>query len=369
MSTMRKNVFWNLENEWREINFLFESFLKYGMLKEETKKMIRPFSIHEKQRIINDLTMSLSDPEKYNLDTINGINGRLYTCIPTNRTAHEEEIKLQFIMYFNRQCIKKEDISWITERNSYLIEYLWGYINIAKQPYGEQFLTLPKFYKIGNYTTDNPVKIETIIDSSRRIHLVTKESREKYKDLNIDLTVETGLSKYQLIMLFFDLIKGDVEIKKRQLDVIHDKWCKIEKNNKFRNWADQNYDILEWALTYIKNNCLFGKLPLWMINPDNHNESERANKIQLSLTTFYNLIESDEAKQLLLNLLSRAGAQHRYKKKSKQEYKESLNVYISKEHKKIFDEIKKDNNLTAELTLQRIIDFYNENNLPHRKNE
>ena len=296
---MPSPVLWDIDNEWRKINFIFDRLYQSWILKKHIDNSTHSFSMHEKQRILNELIHSLDNK------SIDALNVKLSISIPKNNQAQPREIKKILDLFFKKNCLDEESISWINEKDKYLIEYLWGYINMAKQPINEKFLKIPVFYRIVDDERDE-------LKQTKGYRLVTDEElrSEKYKELKMNLRCEDRESKYKLIIIFFDLLPLHFELKQQQIEKIRNDWVSLKNRNRLLYWLEQNQDLTEWSLLYIKNNFLYKRLPRWATNIDGLEGYEREKEIKIALSTVYNLIDSKEARSLLMNLMTRAGVQH-----------------------------------------------------------
>lgn len=76
---MPSPVLWDIDNEWRKINFIFDRLYQSWILKKHIDNSTHSFSMHEKQRILNELIHSLDNK------SIDALNVKLSISIPNNQ--------------------------------------------------------------------------------------------------------------------------------------------------------------------------------------------------------------------------------------------------------------------------------------------
>lgn len=339
---------WDLDSEWREIDFIFYSLINKQKINKH--RLTSNFSSYEKQNTVNLFTEGLITKDQ----SLVGKTHKTFHGDIIRYTTNQIDAKEQLKEYFDRNNVEKDEMKWIDRNDNYLIEYLWAYINVARPPSSAvAFPVIPKFYQFGNNereSDDQPIIKRYIHDEDTTFPI--------HRKLKLDLKSGSPAQKERSIITFFDVL-GECKVEKADhLNHIKDKWNKIKNRNKLLDWLHENEDLTEWALQYTKNNFLYKRLPSWSTHLDSLNEHERIKAIKITLSTIYNLIESVEARRLFMNLLTRAGVQHRHKLKAKTENKRNINIFISEEDKYDFDRIKKRKKLTAEKTLSLLIDFY-----------
>lgn len=364
---------WDLDSDWREINFLFYSFNKTGKIIFLTSNLSPPFNSYEKQNAVNLLTEKLANGDE---TAIKKTNSTIKGSIEIRHITSIPQAKDYLKKYFNENNINLEDMKWIENGDPLLVEYLWGYIHLATKTHNEVFPVIPKFYQICNderkdyeqqktqrvisdevWQSDNGIKTN-FKKNYRRMVVIENKTDPIYKQIRLDLNPGSKEQKKKSIITFFDMAGTNREEKLDHLNHIREKWHTIKNNNRLLDWLNENDDLLEWALKYIKSNFFNGRLPRWTIHLDNLDENKTEKEIKLTLSTIYSLIDSIEARDLFIKLLARAGVQYRHKLKAKKEYKRNINIFISEADKDDFDRIKKHNKLTAEKTLSLLIDFY-----------
>ena len=364
---------WNLDTEWREINFLFYIFNKIFKFSFLTSESGTSISSYEKQTAVNLLTEKLANGDE---TTINKINNAIKSNIEIRHMTSVAQAKSFLKKYFHENNVSQGDMEWIKKGDSLLVEYLWGYIHLATTTHNEAFPVIPKFYQICNderkdyeqqktqrvisdevWLGDDGIKTN-FKQNQRRMVVIENKTDPIYKQIRLDLNPGSEEQKKKSIITFFDMAGRNREEKLDHLNYIREKWNTIKNGNRLLDWLNENDDLLEWALKYIKSNFFNGRLPRWIIYLDNFDENKTEKEIKLTLSTIYSLIDSIEARDLFIKLLARAGVQYRHKLKAKTENKRNINIFISEADKDDFDRIKKHNKLTAEKTLSLLIDFY-----------
>ena len=66
---------------------------------------------------------------------------------------------------------------------------------------------------------------------------------------------------------------------KAQIEKIRNDWVSLKNRNRLLYWLEQNQDLTEWSLLYIKNNFLYKRLPRWATNIDGLEGYEREKEI------------------------------------------------------------------------------------------
>lgn len=341
MDNTERDVLWDLDGEWREINFLFHCLHKKEFFKPLLKNSAPPFTPHEKQIALNEFILKVSQ-------TLNSKDAAEFEINIPNK-SDIREIKNNLLKYFKKHTIDAESLEWITPEDSYLIEYLWGYLNTATEEHNERFPTLTPFYKLARGT---PQRKNTIFHEENRY----KRSLAKKTSLNI--ATAKPKDKHKEIIYGFDIITCNVSIKKQLMEALKCKWYQLRNNNELKEWIEKNDELTDWAMDYVKKRFLENRVPYWLPSFNEENDRKRREKIKLILSTIYNLIEPEENKLLMITLLSKAGTQQKFRIKSKKNKKTNVNIIISDLDKEKFDEIKSKKNLNSEEMLSELINYY-----------
>ena len=349
---MRSDNLWNLEREWREINYLFHRLEEFKIIKNDKRKKIpyqaQIFGDNEKLKEIEYFTEYLAkENNKKNADDLFYKLGISYR--PPTRMSNEDAKEI--LMFFcDHNIIDPSITKWIHQGNIDLINYLWSYLTMANVISDSQLLYLPKFYHLKS----DDVKSSTAIPN---VSLDKQVERNilPYRKLKLDKTPASTEEKYKSIMKFIDLWSVEPHIKKQQIKIFENRWLSIKNKNKMHQWLNKNSDLNDWSWSFIKSNFLNNKTPYWVPDIDNMNVEARNKEIGSTLITLYNLIEAPEAKALMMASLSRAASQYRYRKKSKKDEKSYINVVISNENKSDFDELKNRLRMNSEDTLSYLI--------------
>ena len=106
---------WDLDSDWREINFLFYSFNKTGKIRFLTSKLSPPFNSYEKQNAVNLLTEKLANGDEF---AINKINSTIKGNIEIRHITSIFQAKNYLKKYFNENNISLDDMKWIENGNS-----------------------------------------------------------------------------------------------------------------------------------------------------------------------------------------------------------------------------------------------------------
>lgn len=341
MENTERDVLWDLDSEWREINFLFHCLHKKEFFKPLLINSALTFTPNEKQIALNEFTSKVST-------TLNSKDAAEFEINFPNK-SNNREIKKGLLKYFKKHTIDAESLEWITPEDSYLIEYLWGYLNTATEEHNERFPTLTPFYKLARGT---PQRKNTTFHEENRY----KRSIAKKTSLNI--ATAKPKDKYKEIIYGFDIITRNATIKKQLMEELKYKWYQLKNNNEIKKWIEKNEELTDWAMEYVKKRFLENRIPYWLPSFNEENERKRREKIKLILSTIYNLMEPEENKLLMITLLSKAGTQQKFRMKSKKNKKTNVNIIISDLDKDKFDKIKSKRNLNSEETLSEIINFY-----------
>ena len=344
---MRDDNLWDLEREWREINYLFHHLEQSKIIKNDNIKI---FGDNEKLNKIEDFT------ERLVKEINNGNTGGLFRKFGTPHQpptrVNNKYVKDILIYFFNRNNIELATIRWIRQSNIELINYLWSFLTMAHVINDSNFLYLPKFYhlKSDNTKSNDPIPYFSL-DKQLEKNILP------YRKLKLDKTPINTEEKYKNIIKFIDSWPVDLNIKKQQMKIFENRWISMKNKNKMRQWLRKNSTLNDWSWDFIKSNFLNNKTPYWVSDIDNMDEKTRSEEIEITLITLYNLIESPEAKALMMANLSRAASQYRYREKSKEDAKSYINVVISNENKSDFDELKKMLRMNSEDTLSYLIDL------------
>ena len=350
MGNTEKDRLWDLDSEWREINFLFHYLHQKHFFKPLLRNSPPPFMPHEKQIALNEFVLKVCPT----LTSIDAAELKINIHIDKNT----QEFKNHLLECFNENTINIDNFDWIEPKNIYLVEYLWGYLNTTIEERNEKFPILRPFYKL---TQKTPQRGDTKLYNGHKY----KDSLAKKTNLNV--AVDKSTDKLREVISGFDALHCSVHIKKQLIEQLKNKWHHLKNNNDFKMWIDKNEELTDWALEYVKKRFLENRLPFWLPSLNEENERKRREKIKLTLSTIYNLIEPEENKLLMMTLLSKAGAQQKYRIKHKKNKKTIINIIISNSDKDIFDKSKKNRNLNSEEMLSELINFYFESTNKERQ--
>ena len=345
---MRNGDLWNLERDWREINYLFHHLERLGIIKKTVKT--KTFGDHEKLNEIDVFTKSLVN--KINEQTATNLLYKLGISAQIPTPIGNKDAKDILIRLFDCNNLEPTLIKWIRQGNIELINYLWSFLTMADVINETQILYLPKFYHL---------KSDDIKSIYPAHYAYSNRHFEKYplfyRKLKLDKSPANIEEKYKNIIKFLDLWPVDLDIKKQQIKIFENRWLSIKNKNKMRQWLKKNSGLNDWSWSFIKSNFLNNKTPYWVSDIDNMNEEARSEEIENTLITLYNLIEIPESKALMMASLSRAASQCRYREKSKKGEKSYINVVISNENKSNFDELKYILRMNSEDTLSYLINL------------
>jgi len=345
---MSNDKLWDLERNWREINYLFHHLERLGIIKKAVKTKI--LGDQEKLNEIDIFTKRLV--KEINEHTAGGLLFKLRISAGIPTPIDNKNAKDILIMLFDYNNLEPALIKWIRQNNTELINYLWSFLTMAEVINETQILHIPKFYhlKSDDIKSIYPAHYASL---DRRF----EASLQPYRKLKLDKSPVNIEEKYKNIIKFLDLWPVELHIKQKQIKIFESRCLSIKNKNKMRQWLCKNSDLNDWSWSFIKSNFLNNKTPYWVSDIDNMNEEARNEEIENTLVTLYNLIEIPEAKALMMANLSRAASQFRYREKSKKDEKLYINVVISTENKSNFDELKNRLRMNSEDTLSYLIDL------------
>ena len=349
---MNNGKLWDLERDWREINYLFHHLERLGIIINSVKT--KNFGDPEKLKVIEIFTELLAI--KINGGAASNLLYKLEISETIPTPIDNKDAKDILIRIFDCKNLEPELIKWILQDNIELINYLWSFLTMAHVINETQLLYLPKFYhlKSDDIKSSDPIPY-TSLDGQREKNLLP------YRRLQLDKSPANTKEKYKNIIKFLDLWSTGLHIKQKQIKIFESRWLSIKNKNKMRQWLKKNSGLNDWSWSFIKSNFLNNKTPYWISDIDNMDGKARNEEIKNTLITLYNLIEIPEAKALMMASLSRAASQCRYREKSKKDEKSYINVVISNENKSNFDELKNILGLNSEDTLGYLIDLGIEN--------
>ena len=345
---MSNDKLWDLERNWREINYLFHHLERLGIIKKTVKT--KTFGVHGKLKEIEIFTELLV--KEINERTANNLLYKLEISARIPTPIDDKDAKDILIRLFDRKNLEPSLIKWIRQDNIELINYLWSFLTMAHVINETQLLYLPKFYhlKSDDVKSSNPIPYISL-DRQYEKNILP------YRRFQLDKSPANIEEKYKNIIKFLDLWPVELHIKQKQIKIFESRCLSIKNKNKMRQWLCKNSDLNDWSWSFIKSNFLNNKTPYWVSDIDNMNEEVRNEEIKNTLITLYNLIEIPEAKALMMASLSRAASQCRYREKSKKDEKSYINVVISNKNKSNFDELKNRLRMNSEDTLSYLIDL------------
>lgn len=345
---MGNNSIWNIKNEDRQINFLFDLFMKD---REINRIYQRDESINggieEIARTLDQIIEIITEKDnpiefKFLIRELEDRN----INFKTEETREKAYVKKLMLAIFDDQCISSNYFSWIDLNNDRVCNFVYSYILCSTLKDNKlecwQKITTNKNSNTQNNST--PIKfLSSILDRK------TKYIHEK---LNRSQSTSTNKNKIKYIITFFDLLDLNLIIKHEILDDVKSKWDNQKNNNQMLEWLIKNELIIPWAWDYTLDNCLNKTMPNWAsLTATTDMELIEAKKV--ALTTLYDLL--DEAYQeLFLKKIQTNGSQKKYRNKSLD--RKPSSIPLTEKHKGMLKKLAENENQTQYFIIERLIE-------------
>lgn len=264
----------------------------------------------------------------------------------TNKSTPQAIAYEALIEMSNRHTLTEDNFAWIEKNNTRQVNYIWGYIRTAE-------------YKNNNFYSDF-----RIIEAERSFHN-QHDANYLFDELGLSAPTESPDKKLETTKEFFDFWSVSYEEKIKAINSLEESWIKISKDNKFSQWCDQNYDLIEKIWSYVIKKYYSGGTPIW-VTISSSDTKERNSQIKTSLVTFYDLLSSSAEKRDLFKNIKSNASDKRYDINTAHTERQ-LNTKINKDTKERLDRISNEFQMTMRATLERLIDNeFKKLNLPEK---
>ena len=207
---MSNDKLWDLERNWREINYLFHHLERLGIIKKTVKT--KTFGVHGKLKEIEIFTELLV--KEINERTANNLLYKLEISARIPTPIDDKDAKDILIRLFDRKNLEPSLIKWIRQDNIELINYLWSFLTMAHVINETQLLYLPKFYhlKSDDVKSSNPIPYISL-DRQYEKNILP------YRRFQLDKSPANIEEKYKNIIKFLDLWPVELHIKQKQIKI------------------------------------------------------------------------------------------------------------------------------------------------------
>ncbi|UXB13175.1 hypothetical protein GP476_17645 [Aeromonas dhakensis] len=233
------------------------------------------------------------------------------------RSLHENiianGISSSGIAYINEilkaECLDKSYFDWINTDNDRLCNFIWAYIQCAKEKI--ELVNDADFVFGHNMNTNSTrfektlyISPENIIKETSYISFGLQQDAFRFVELN---PTNNKIIKRNVIS-FFDTWDVSLNEKEKNIKTLENKWTNIRNFDDLETWIPKNDpDKINWAWSYIHKDAA----PDWFIN-DNH----RLDKYLGIITTFDLLNEYQDKRSLLKKNMKSAWSQKAYRDKN-----------------------------------------------------
>lgn len=338
---MGNNLNWNVKNEERQINFIFDFFMKdrdfrrnYRQENGATTEITRMAIIID--QIIEVITIEGKSYEiKYLVDELNyrRINYEI------DKTVEKKYVKDLMVQLFENQCISSSSFSWIDENDSRVCNFVYSYL-MSSSLKENNLVCLQKIHLKTNSGIFN--NIETADSKTRRIH----------NQLKLTYNQNNNADKIKYIKNFFDLLDIDKKSMEKALEDLNEKWLHTQKDNSMLQWLINNESLISWAWNYTIANLLDNKTPSWAYITSS-TEKELIENERIAIITLYDLLDAI-SKEVFISKIKSNGSQQKYRKKLSD--RKPSNIPLTEKHKKMLKDLANKENKTQYEILEMLIE-------------
>lgn len=345
---MGNDSIWNIKNEDRQINFLFNLFMNDREINRiHQREESITGGIEEIARTLDDIIEIIT--EKDNVIEFDFFIGQLKDRnidFEIKETIEKIYVKKLMIKIFDDQCISSNYFSWIDPTNDRICNFVYSYIlcSTLKDNKLECWQKITTNKNSQNQNTQTSLKL-----LSSRLDRKIKYIHEK---LNRTQPTSTNKSKIKYIINFFDLLDLNLRIKHEILDDIKSKWDNQKNNNQMLEWLIKNELLIPWAWDYTIDNCLSKTIPNWA-SLTATTDKELIEAKMVALTTLYDLL-GDAHQELFLKRIQDNGSQKKYRDKLSD--RKPSSIPLTEKHKCMLKKLAENENQTQYFIIERLIE-------------